>query len=47
MDKGYFLHDEGIAQKGTRIKTQDEGIAKIQCSNLEKMKLILKKQYIL
>jgi hypothetical protein len=42
MDEGYFLHDEGITQKDKWIKTQDEGIVRTQCSNLEKMKLILK-----
>ncbi len=45
LDEGQFLHNEGITQKDKQIKTQDEGIVRTQCSNLEKMKLILKKQY--
>jgi len=35
--------DEGIAQRYTKLKTQDEGIAKTQCSKLHKMKLTLEK----
>ncbi len=36
-------HNEGIAQKDKRLKKRDEGIAKTQCSNLQEMKLTLKK----
>jgi len=34
---------EGITQKYTKLKAQDEGIARTQCSKLQKMKLTLEK----
>jgi len=34
---------EGITQKYTKLKAEDEGIARTQCSKLHKMKLALEK----